>query len=897
MSIIGKTLGHYEVTSQLGKGGMGEVYQAKDQKLGRDVAIKVLPEEFAKDTDRVARFQREAKLLASLNHPNIAAIYGLEESAGTNFLVLELVEGETLADRIKQGPIPVEDSMKLGLQMAEALEAAHEKGVIHRDLKPANIKVTSDGKVKVLDFGLAKAFAGDREDVTLSNSPTLSVAATQQGVILGTAAYMSPEQAKGKAVDKRADIWAFGAVLFEMLTGKPAFPGEEVSEILASVIKADANLDLLPPNMHARVREAITRCLQKDLRRRYSGIADARFEIEQALADPGGALALPITTIGSGKRLPVVLPWIAAAALITGLAVWHLKPTPPPEPRRVVRLTYELPRDQEFVGIFPVAVSPDGARLVYATTKGFYLRSLDQLDARLLNGTDKDSVVPFFSPDGQWIGYFSQSDQRLRKIAVAGGPPVVLCDAGSNFSDASWGTDNAIVYSLTPGGIMRVSADGGTPQSLVKQDAAELKQQKRVLVSPKMLQDRKTLLFTSIDLKDARNSQVEVQSLESGERKVLFKGAMTAWVLPSGHLAYLVGNEGHYDLSTVPFDLRKLKVTDEPVFMLNELAEIAISASGSLVYVPATKSAVASAQDVLVWVDLKGKEELVVAPPSDYSLPRISPDGGKVALNIDTAGKTDIWIWDLARENMMRLTFDGAGAGPIWTPDGKRIAFASYSAEEYVSGGIINWKAADGSGVQEKLCSAPDQVFYAPSSWSGDGKTLVAWIGQSLSNYDIGVVSMEGDRKWKALLNEKHHETAPEISHDGHWMAYCSNESGRDEVYVRTFPKVDAGKWQISMGGGRDPRWSRDGRQLFYRNEDAVMAAAVETEPAFRAGKSQLLFRGAYLSTEGWDVHPDGKRFLMVKAGEKAPSAEAPRRINIVLNWLEELKQRVPAGK
>lgn len=405
------------------------------------------------------------------------------------------------------------------------------------------------------------------------------------------------------------------------------------------------------------------------------------------------------------------------------------------------------------------------------------------------------------------------------------------------------------------------------------------------------------MLFSSIDLGDTRNSRVEVQSLESGERKVLFKGGMTAWALPGEYLAYLVSGGDHFIFSAVPFDLRKLKVTGEPVLMLDEIAEIAVSASGSVVYVPDTKGAAASAQDTLVWVDLKGKEEPVVASPGDYSLPRISPDGGKVALNIDAGGKTDIYIWELARENMMRLTFDGTSSGPIWTPDGKRIVFASLSAEEYASGGIINWQAADGAGVQEKLCSVPDRPFFSPSSWSDDGKTLVTWVGQSLSDYDIGVVSMEGDRTWKALLNEKYNETAPEVSHNGRWMAYCSNESGHDEIYVCAFPKVDAGKWQISMGGGKDPRWSRDGRQLFYRNGDAVMAAAVETEPAFRPGKSKLLFRGAYVSAKGWDVRPDGKRFLMVKRAqstEEKQEVKAPSKINIVLNWIEDLKQRVP---
>jgi serine/threonine protein kinase len=385
MSMIGKSLIHYEISAQIGKGGMGEVYQAKDTKLGRDVAIKVLPEEFALDKDRVTRFQREAKLLASLNHPNIAAIHGLEESEGTHFLVMELIEGDTLRDRIKSGPIPVEESLKLALQMAEALEAAHEKGVIHRDLKPANIKVTPDGKVKILDFGLAKAYVGDQENMSPMDSPTISAAATQQGVILGTAAYMSPEQARGKPVDKRADIWAFGCVLFEMLTGQAAFQGEDVSETLASVIKGDSNLALLPENIHPRVREVITRCLQKDMRKRYSSIGDARYEIEQALSDPSGVFAQPSVLTKPKKKLRVGIPWLTAAVAISliaaSVAVWILKPSPPRE-KRVMRSEYVLPKDQKFfqagaLGVM-LAVSHDGSQFAYSTTREGDLYSLHE---------------------------------------------------------------------------------------------------------------------------------------------------------------------------------------------------------------------------------------------------------------------------------------------------------------------------------------------------------------------------------------------------------------------------------------------------------------------------------------------------------------------------------------
>jgi eukaryotic-like serine/threonine-protein kinase len=537
--MIGRILGNFEITVQIGKGGMGEIYQAKDRKLGRDVAIKVLPEEFSKDIDRIGRFQREAKVLASLNHPNIAAIYGLEESGGIQFLVLELVEGETLADQLKRGPIPVDESLKLALQIAEALEAAHEKGVIHRDLKPANIKVTPDGKVKVLDFGLAKAFAGEPENIDLSNSPTLSNAATRQGIILGTAAYMSPEQAKGKSVDKRTDIWAFGCVLFEMLTGQAAFQGEDITEILASVVKGGANLDLLPANLHPRVREVIVRCLQKDLRRRYSGISDAKYEIEQALADPRGVLAHSLAAGQSQSNLRLILPWVAAAVVITailaGVAVWKLQPPPQVEPRSVVRFSYELPQGQQLgISYLPVlAVTPDGKNVAFVTSKGLFLRSIGGVDPKLISGPDDGPSNPFFSPDGQWLGYWSIAENRLKKIALNGGPPFPLCDTGTSGSVAgvSWGADNTIIWCAADKGIMRTSADGGTPEKLIGEKG-------ETYFHPRILPDGKSLLFT---LGTDQGYKIAVQSLTKKDRKVLFAGDC-AWYLSAGYLVYALEN-------------------------------------------------------------------------------------------------------------------------------------------------------------------------------------------------------------------------------------------------------------------------------------------------------------------------------------------------------------------
>jgi serine/threonine protein kinase/Tol biopolymer transport system component len=901
MPEIGQTISHYRVVEKIGAGGMGEVYLADDLSLDRRVALKFLPELFAGDAERMARFEREAKLLASLNHPNIAAIYGLEQAEGKRFIAMEFAEGETLADRIKKGPIPVEESLKLALQIAEALEAAHERGVIHRDLKPANIKVTPEGKVKVLDFGLAKAFAGDPEDVNLSNSPTLSVAATQQGMILGTAAYMSPEQAKGKTVDKRSDIWAFGAVLFEMLTGKPAFPGEEISEILASVIKGDSNLNLLPPNIHPRVREAITRCLQKDLSKRYYDVADGRYEIEQVLADPGGVLLQTIAGTEPRPKTRTILPWVAAVAItaiVAGAIAWVLKPTPQPEPRRVMRFDYELPDDQQLGDVTEraIAISPDGSQFVYKTEKGLYLRSMTDLNARLISGTGEHPQKPFFSPDGQWIGYVSGVDNKLKKIPINGGEPVTLANDNST-GFFSWGADHTIVWATGTGQtIMRVSEKRGNPELLAKTEGVSI-------IAPQILPGGKNVMYSKVL---ASPRKVVVQSLESRTRKELLIGD-TAQYLPSGHLVYAVDN----DLFAVPFDpVRLEKKGDsvpvvEGVFRASGAPQYAVSDSGTLVYMP---GGLVSMQLILVWVDRQGKEEPIEAPHNYYSNPRLSPDGTRIAVTVlSPEGKQEICIYDLKHGILTPLVSQiftvsaSRELTPLWSPDGKRIVFSVN--REGIQG--IYSKSADGAGTEDLIGSVPDMIISA-SAWLGDGKQLII-MGRdrnaSLSfNNDIGILSLQGDRKWRPLLQEKYNELQPQISPNGRWIAYVSQESGSYEIFVRSFPEVHAGRWHISPKGGHSPLWSRDGRELFYRSGDQVMAVAVNTEHSFSFEKPKALFQDHYLSLasfpNSWDISLDGKRFLMIKgAGSNASDSGGPRRINIVLNWIEELKRLVPTSK
>jgi Tol biopolymer transport system component len=894
---IGQNISHYNIVEKIGKGGMGEVFRAKDQKLGRDVAIKVLPEEFAKDADRVARFQREAKLLASLNHPNIAAIHGLEESGGTNFLVLELVEGETLADQLKRGPIAVEESLKLALQIAEALEAAHEKGVIHRDLKPANIKVTPDGKLKVLDFGLAKAFAGERGEMILSDSPTLSITATEKGVILGTAAYMSPEQARGETVDKRADVWAFGVVLFEMLTGRATFEGRSVSDVLASVLKSEPEWNRLPPSLHPRIRFLLERCLKKQSKNRYGSISDARVDIQEVLTGLSGVIAQPVAVAEPRASVRKMVTWAAVTLVlifIVGAVVWSLRPT---ELRPVMRFEYELPEDQEFGDLLPpiLAVSPDGTQFVYSTSEGLYLRSVDKFEAKLIGGTDENPVSPFFSPDGQWIGYFSYP--KLKKIAIGGGAPVALCDGPAFPTGASWGVNDVIVFG-TPAGIMSVSANGGAAELLIKAKQGEQ------VHGPQVLPGGEWLLFISASTSGPTRrwdkAQIVVQSLESGERKELIPGDAAKY-LPTGHIVYAVGN----NLLAVPFDLDSLKVLGGGVplvegVLLNandNLMHYAISNSGTLVYLPETSSGGEGGR-TLVWVDRDGQEELLKAPTNRYAFPKISPDEKQVALTI-IGGNDDIYTWDLVRKSLTRITFDdGSDRIPLWTPDGKRIVF--YSTRERTPGGIY-WKAANGVGEAEQIASDPNRMLI-PYSWSSDGNTLVMQeayqeVDTGITKIDVGILSMEGDRTHKPLLQKDSIESHPAVSPDGRWIAYCSDESGQAEIYVRPFPKVNEGKWQISTGGGNSPLWSPDGRELFYlvgrETTEAAMRVAVETEPTFKCGTPEVLFRGTYVgfypADFPWDIHPDGTRFLMMKEAK-----EGTRKISIVVNWFDELKQRVP---
>ena len=887
----GTKLGSYEILTAIGAGGMGEVYRARDTKLGREVAIKVLPEEFTQHSQKLARFEREARLLAALNHPGIATLHGLEKVKGKPFLVMELVEGETLAERIARGPLPVEEALTLSQQIAEALEAAHEKGVIHRDLKPANIKVDPEGKVKVLDFGLAKAFAEEVPESELSQSPTLSRDATRAGVILGTAAYMSPEQAKGKIVDKRSDIFSFGIVLYEMLTGKRAFSGEDVSDVLAAIIRSEPDWKAVPSSLDPRIQNLLRRCLTKDRKNRLRDIGDARFEIQQILTEP------PVASEAVKARAPV-LAWglsIVVTALVTGIAVWSVIIVDGPGPQTILRFSVTLPPGDAFTrtGRHVVALSPDGTRLVYVANGQLYLREMDQLEAAPIRGTDIDPSTPFFSPDGEWVGFFSLAQGQLKKISVTGGAPVTLCEAGAPFG-ASWGADDTIVFGQGLGGILRVSANGGTPEVLIPMDSDK----NEIGHGPQMLPDGETVLFalgtttsTSWD-----ESQIVTQSLETGERRVLIQGGSDARYVPTGHLVYALGET----LLAVPFDLERLTVTGGPVPVVEGVARAGIfsgaahasfSDSGSLVYVAGS----ATQATRLVWVDRNGEENPFIDESRGSSYPRLSPDEGRVAyVNTEIDGHQDIYILDVARGTRTRLTVEGeSNRWPIWTPDGNRMAFTSIGDDSLYA---LYWKPTDGSGPAEKLLEKSERWLF-PHSWSPDGRVLSYYETETTTdgNKDLWVLPIDGEPQ--PFVVTPFREVSPIFSPDGQWIAYVSTESGEQEVYVTPYPGPGP-RTPVSSGGGGEPSWSSDGRELFYRNGAQMLAVEIQTQPAFHAGRPVVLFEDPYeLDSFGpgnpnYDVAADGERFLMVKRSEDVESS----RIHVVLNWFEELKRLVPTN-
>jgi serine/threonine protein kinase len=879
----GTRLGSYEVVAQIGAGGMGEVYRAHDTKLARDVAIKVLPANFVNDPERLSRFQREARMLAALNHPNIATIHGLEQSGSTVCLIMELVPGETLADRVKAGPLPIEEALKIAAQIAEALEAAHEKNIIHRDLKPANVRVTPEGKVKVLDFGLARAFEGDAANEGMNNSPTLSRAATMQGVILGTAAYMSPEQARGKQVDKRTDIWAFGCVLYEMLAGQQAFDGEDVTEILAAVVKTDPDWSRLAPSTSTKIFDLLRRCLQEDKTLRMQAAGDARIEIQEALSSPSPKEQGNVDAARIGWWLKLlVASAVIFMGIFVGLTVWNLKPSAVPSIKPVSRFTIPFAPDQsvgtsDITGI-ALALSPDGTKLAYvASEKGtqrIYLRSLDSLEATAISGTEGGGG-PFFSPDGQWLGFFAGG--KLRKVSVNGGAAVAIADVAGYSLGGSWDSQGTIIFGGFAG-IQQISDGGGTPQYVTHREPGEAAH-----AWPEFLPNEQAILFT---VGSGRPPLVALQRLRSGKRQNLFSGG-TPHLTLSGQLVYAQAGT----LMAAPFDAQKLAVTGAAIPVVQGLlqspitgaAQYSISSTGTLAYLPGS----AAAQSKLVLVSRKGVEQPLDTPSHAYLDPRLSPDGRTIAVGTSDDG-LQIALFDPSRKTLSPLTFQGSNRVTVWTPDGKHIVFWS----DTTGTANLYWMRADGSGGREQLRSS--NYLDIPFSFSPDGQLLSFVELNPATGEEIWVLRMN-DRKAQLFLGAA---TAPSFSPDGHWLAYVSEESGRREVYVQPYPGP-GGKYQISTEGGTEPLWNHNGRELFYRDEDKMMAVDIFTQPSFAAGKPRQLFQGDYVlnyfAGPYYDVSSDGQQFLMLKPVEQAQAA--PPQINVVLNWFQELKKKVPGRK
>ncbi len=900
MAILpGRRLGPYEILSAIGAGGMGEVYKARDTRLDRIVAIKVLPAHLADRADLRERFDREAKTIASLNHPHICTLHDTGHQDGIDYLVMEYLEGETVAQRLAKGALPIQEVLQYAIEIADALDKAHRKGITHRDLKPGNIMLTKSG-TKLLDFGLAKLRQEGAPATPLSQLHTVAEPVTAQGTILGTLQYIAPEQVEGKTdqIDARTDIFAFGAVVYEMATGKRAFDGKTQASLIAKILEMDpppmSSIQSMTPPALDRV---VKKCLAKEPEKRWQAASDVCDEVKW-IAEGGSqaGVSLPAAAVkGTGtlgrRYLMLSVGVFLLGMVIAGLAVWNLKPAPPHQPQPVSRTVITLPAGQQLAGMDSgpaFALSPDGSHLVYVAQQGgsqqLYLRAMDSLESRPIPGTE-GGVVPFFSPDGQWVGFFVGG--ILKKVSVNGGAALALGNVGSPY-EASWGNQGMIAFApaiVSP--IMQIPDAGGVAQPLVRLAKGDIAQR-----WPEFLPGGKAVLFAAgpngINFTNAR---IAVQLLGTGERRNLIQTGSHPHYAPSGHLVYVQGGS----LVAAPFDLQRLAATGAAVPVVEGVlqspvsgaAQYSFSSTGALAYVSGGDQ---SAQSRMVWVSRNGTEQAVAAPARPYRFPRVSPDGRKISVTI-AEQDTQVWLYDLARETLTRMTFEGnQNYNSVWTPDGKRIAFESNKE------GPINifWQLADGSGGLERLTAS--EYVNAPISWSPDGHLLAYIEVNPTTGVDIWVLRMD-DRKAEPFLRTPFNENTARFSPDGRWLAYISDESGRTEIYVKPYPGP-GGKWQISTEGGAEPVWNPNGRELFYRSGDEMMAVDIATQPGFAAGKPRMLFKGGYelapIPVTNFDVSPDGQHFLMIKPTEQEQAA--PTQINIVLNWFEELKRRVPVG-
>jgi Tol biopolymer transport system component len=873
----GSRLGPYEILAAIGAGGMGEVYRARDTRLNREVALKILPEVFAADADRLARFRREAQVLASLNHPHIAAIYGFEDSGETHALVLELIEGPTLADRIAKGPIPFDEALPIARQIADALEAAHEQGIVHRDLKPANIKLRPDGTVKVLDFGLAKAREPAGAASAGASEPPTITAITQAETILGTPAYMSPEQARGKLVDERTDIWAFGCVLFEMLAGRRCFEHLDSSaDTIAAILTRDPDWRALPPDTPEPIRRVLRRCLNKDPAGRLHHLADAKLEIDEALASP---IAFPAIHGSRGReRLVRTLPWMIAGALavVVGLGVTLRIREPGRKTQPVAQVELNLPPGVEVIQGSSQAVgfSPAGTHVAFVGNLGgerhVYLRDLGQLDATEVSGSE-NAVSCFFAPAGDVLGFIT--DRGVYKASLRDRRVTPLAPDALNRGGGAWGPDGRVTFARTDG-LWQVPVEGGTATQITTLTAGE-----SLHAWPAVVNDGKAILFTSVPTNGVQQAHIEAVEVGTGKRHVLIEGARFARYASSGHLVFY--REG--GLHAALFDVSRLAVTGPPVEVTAAVEQDAsgaplaeISSAGSLVY---RRAGVASGR--LVWVSRRGSEQPVTDVPRTYLNPRLTADNRRIAVSVGG----DLWVQDSLRSTFTRLTPEHSATAtyPVWTPDGKQVVFKTPTGLRSIE--------TDGSGRSRTIAGTTSGDW--PSSVSPDGTTVATARRTPEGQVDIYAVSLVGDRGPRAVVTGPSFEGGPQFSPDGRWLAYASNESGRFQVYLRRYPGPE-GRWTVSPGGGTSPLWNHSGTELFYRNGNKMMAVSVATTPDVMLGTPRVLFEGPYqygstVALVNYDVSADDQRFLMVKS-------EAPvGHLNVALNWFTELQQRVPS--